>query len=580
MPTAVEVEGLRLKFPGAEELLFRDLSLSVRPGEKVLLLGPSGCGKSTLLQVMSGLIPRSIEVPMQADRLALPSSWGYVFQDPDSQFCMPYVDEEMAFVLENLRVPRQEMTARIRGLLERVGLRLPDLHTPIARLSQGMKQRLAIAGALALEPEVLFLDEPTALLDPEGTEQVWETVKEACGTATMVIVEHKIERVADFASRIVLFDAGGRIVADGPSESVFGAERERLYSAGIWYPGVWDDWRERGGLAPEAAPRGGGAGAGGETGSEHGASGGSGAGCENGAGGEGRNGGADSGSDAGVGSGYDVMESGSDTGVRGRNDGTVSAAGEPLLELDGFAAIRDLAFRVELASARVRPGEWIAITGPNGAGKSSLLLGLMRLIDTEGRYLVRGRPAEQVRQLAGELAFVFQNPEFQFVTNAVYDEVAYALRLDRADEREVAARTEELLRLFGLEGHRSKHPYQLSMGQKRRLSVACAVIKEQRVLLLDEPTFGQDARNTFAILERLERWRRDGTTILMVTHDERIVEDCATREWHVRGGVVEELPAGRFRGRNRHASGRGGRDAGGETAERGPAAGKEAAPCG
>ena len=119
-----------------------------QPVKKVLLLGPSGCGKSTLLQVLSGLIPQSIEVPMKADKLVTPASWGYVFQDPDSQFCMPYVDEELAFVLENLSVPREEMAAKIDFALRQVGLELADSHIPIASLSGGMKQRLAIASVL------------------------------------------------------------------------------------------------------------------------------------------------------------------------------------------------------------------------------------------------------------------------------------------------------------------------------------------------------------------------------------------------------------------------------------------------
>ncbi|VTR63149.1 ABC transporter-like protein [Actinobacillus pleuropneumoniae] len=157
--------------------MFKDLSFSAARGEKVLLLGPSGCGKSTLLQVLSGMIPRATEVPMKCEAQLVPRSWGYVFQDPDTQFCMPYVDEELAFVLENLSVPRDEMKERMQAVLHEVGLDLQELHVPIGHLSQGMKQRLALASALLLEPEVLFLDEPSALLDPEGREQIWSAVK-------------------------------------------------------------------------------------------------------------------------------------------------------------------------------------------------------------------------------------------------------------------------------------------------------------------------------------------------------------------------------------------------------------------
>ncbi len=221
---SLSVTNLRLKFPNEPTLIFKDLSFSVVPGEKVLLLGPSGCGKSTLLQVLSGIIPKSIEVPLKYDAIQLPESWGFVFQDPDTQFCMPYVDEELAFVLENIQVPRSEMDRRIEKqvprsemdrriekALEMVGLQGIPIHTQIHDLSQGMKQRLALASVLLLQPEVLFLDEPSALLDPDGVEQIWTSVKEVAAEKTVLIVEHKIDQIADWVDRVVLFkDNGGR----------------------------------------------------------------------------------------------------------------------------------------------------------------------------------------------------------------------------------------------------------------------------------------------------------------------------------------------------------------------------------
>jgi len=174
-----EVTRLRLKYPGEQSLVCKDLSIGVRRGEKVLLLGPSGCGKSTLLQVLCGLAPEAVPVALKYDSRVVPKRWGCVFQDPETQFCMPYVDEELAFIYENLQVPRAEMYDRMQDCLQRVGLRLDDMHTPIDTLSQGQKQRLALAAVLALEPEVMFLDEPTALLDPEATTVVWDGLK-AC----------------------------------------------------------------------------------------------------------------------------------------------------------------------------------------------------------------------------------------------------------------------------------------------------------------------------------------------------------------------------------------------------------------
>lgn len=502
MDVVAGVERLRLKFPGAPELTFRDLSLAIGRGERVLLLGPSGCGKSTLLQVLTGLIPAAVDVPIAADNIVVPERWGCVFQDPDTQFCMPYVDEELAFVLENLLVPRERMRATMEALLERVGLRLDDVHTPIAALSQGMKQRLAIAGALALEPEVLFVDEPTALLDPEGTRQVWETIREAGEGRTIVIVEHKIEHIVDYIDRVVLFNRKGEITADGAAGKVFAEYRHRLAEDGIWYPGVWEDYARSARCAQQELP---------------------------------------ALSRLPASSKASTLSSMS----KQPEAPASSVEGGGLIQLRDFEVFRGKTRKLAVREGRLSAGEWIAIVGPNGAGKSTLLLGLMRLLRMSGDYRLNGKPADAYRELSGEIAFVFQNPEFQFVTNSVYDEVAFSLRQEKRPESEVETKTEALLADFDLADRRGNHPFQLSLGQKRRLSVASAIVKEQRILLLDEPTFGQDAKNTFALLERLEAMRREGTAIVMVTHDPYIVSRFATRVWDVRAGELyaDMLPA-------------------------------------
>src|SRR5690606_23590576 len=240
METIANVENLRLKFPGDESLVFKDLSINIKKGEKVLLLGPSGCGKSTLLQVLSGIIPSSIEVPMKVDSLQVPAKWGYVFQDPDSQFCMPFVDEEIAFVLENLQIPKEQMSELIQYYLNQVGLDLEMVHTSIQTLSGGMKQRLAIASVLALDPDVLFLDEPTAMLDPGGTEEIWEVIKNVGQDKTLVIVEHKLDHVLELVERVILFNDVGEVIADGHKDDMLSRYQTLMREHGIWYPDAWD----------------------------------------------------------------------------------------------------------------------------------------------------------------------------------------------------------------------------------------------------------------------------------------------------------------------------------------------------
>ncbi|MDQ0206107.1 ABC transporter ATP-binding protein [Alkalicoccobacillus murimartini] len=464
------VKNLRLTFPGSGKLLFDDLSLSINKGEKVLILGPSGSGKSTLLQVLTGLVPQAIQLPLKADELIQPDSWGYVFQDPDSQFCMPYVDEELAFVFENLGVARKDMDHQIVAYLKQVGLEFEDVHIPISQLSQGMKQRLAIASVLALQPSTLVFDEPTAMLDPEGTEQIWDTIQTIGENKTVIIVEHKIDQVLDFVERVIVLDTEGQVIADGPTEQVFTTYKEKLREFGIWFPGVWEEY-----AASRVWTR----------------------------------------------SPQDVQE-------------------EPIIELNEYQVLRRKEVRLTVSDAEISAGDWICITGKNGAGKSTFLLGLMNVLRTKGTYLLHQSQVKKKDQVSDSIGFVFQNPEYQFVTNRVFDEVAFTLKREQKAEESIQETVRTCLQSFSLSQQENQHPYQLSVGQKRRLSVATAIVKNQTVLLLDEPTFGQDAKNTFALLEMIEQCRERGIAIVMVTHDMEILKYFATRVWTVQNEMLQE----------------------------------------
>ncbi|UPK44832.1 ABC transporter ATP-binding protein [Paenibacillus pabuli] len=486
----VGVTNLRCKFPGEQALVFQGLSLSVRQGEKVLLLGPSGSGKSTLLQILSGLIPRSVEIPMKCDDIQVPEQPGIVFQDPDTQFCMSYTDEEIAFVLENRNIPREQMPELIGQYLKQVGLSFEHNRTLIQSMSQGMKQRLAMASILAMEPDVLFLDEPTALLDDEGTSQVWDTVKQIAQDKTLIIVEHKINEIVEWVDRIIVLSPEGKIVADGPANQVFTDGRDMLREYGIWYPGVWE---ERGQTKAQMLV-----------------------------------------------TGEFIRYGATESESMDNKEGRASALPQPALEMQQFTGSRGKTPFIQVEQAKVWHGDWVGIVGANGAGKSSLLLSMMNILKTTGHYVVEGQSAGKTEQLADHIAFVFQNPEFQFVTNTVRDEVEFSLLSGKLTAEERGIRTDHMLEQFGLTDLSGRHPYQLSMGQKRRLSVASALVREQRILLLDEPTFGQDARNTFAMLSQLERLRREGTAIVMVTHDREIVNRYCNRIWTVDEGRLTD----------------------------------------
>lgn len=523
---SIGVTGLRAKYSGEEQLVFKDLSLHIPQGQKLLLLGPSGCGKSTLLHIMSGIIPGTIRMPMVAEHIEKPASWGFVFQDPDTQFCMSYVDEELAFVLENQRLPQAQMEQRIVEALATVQLRLPRLHTPIAELSQGMKQRLALAAALLLQPEVVFLDEPSALLDPEGKQMIWQSIRAALQQQTVIVVEHHINGILDWFDRVVVLDDAGSIIADEKPQTMFEQHKALLLQYGIWHPHIWEQaWQAK----PVRRFR-----------------------SVNSL----------------------KIKQNAHAGSTTKHDAMQSQAAPPLLELEGFSVTRG-ACTVEVPYAAAGQGEWIAITGVNGAGKSTLLLALARLLPSSGSYHLSGKPAPA--EIPEQISYVFQNPELQFITDTIIDEVLHSLLLRNeqadANENEQPLKRGSLLKLFTPRSKRGKsakakqrrqalteqamaaldqlklhvpyerHPYELSIGQKRRLSVLTALVEGRSVLLLDEPTFGQDARSTFVMLEWLLQLQAAGNTIVMVTHDEQIVTRFATQIWQVQDGQLNvKLP--------------------------------------
>ncbi|CAD2072965.1 Putative HMP/thiamine import ATP-binding protein YkoD [Jeotgalicoccus aerolatus] len=461
--TDINIHKLNLRFPEAQSKLFTDLSLSIRSGEKVLLLGPSGSGKSTLLNVMGGLIPAVIHTPMKAEVLNIPSDRAYVFQDPDAQFTMPQVNEELAFILENRSIPKEQMEPMFQTALKQTGLDIPfDLN--INHLSGGMKQKLAIASALLQDPDTLFLDEPTSMLDDESTKSLWNVIENIWEDRTVVIVEHRLDYIWDKVDRVILMSDKGEIIQQGTPDYILSHHKILLNQYGVWHPDSWQG-------APE----------------------------------------------------FNQIESMSETLLEVK-DFKLERRGQDILNIDYLS---------------IQKGEWITLEGKNGTGKSSLLLALMKLIPSDGEIYYQNKLIKKTKQIAGDVYPVFQNPELQFITHKVFDEI-YINMEPHFKYNDAVHKTEEILKQMGLSSTAHLHPLEISTGQKRRLSVATALGGLPKVLLLDEPTFGLDQKHAFSMLELFHHLVADGVTIIMITHDENIKLRYPSRRLLIEDGILHE----------------------------------------
>ena len=459
-----------------------DLDLTVRAGERVLLLGPSGSGKSTLLAALAGVLGGDDEGDSTGtltvgglDPRAARGAAGLVLQDPDAQVIMSRVGDDVAFGCENLGVPRDALWDRVREALELVGLAVPLDH-PTEALSGGQKQRLALAGALAMRPGLLLLDEPTANLDPDGVIDVRDAVGAVLDRtgATAVIVEHRVEAWLGVIDRVVVLGAGGTVVADGEPRAVLAQQGAALAAAGVWVPGREPRIPRRPGPADRTT----------------------------------------------------LLEAEAVTLARVADQPLAATVAHPL-------------------NLQVHAGEMLALTGPNGSGKTTLALTLGGLIPP-GAGVVRA--AQELaagadplpirwrsRELLTRIGSVFQTPEHQFLASTVRDELAIGLRALKLAPSEVTARVDELLDRLGLEAIAAANPFTLSGGQQRRLTVAAVLATRPRVLMLDEPTFGQDAVTWAALVELLEQLRSQGTAVVAATHDPLLVTAMGARELNLGG---------------------------------------------
>ncbi|HCJ49040.1 MAG TPA: ABC transporter ATP-binding protein [Microbacterium sp.] len=479
-PAAVHARGWGWRYAGRRLPAVRDVDVDIAPGERVLLLGASGAGKSTLLAGMAGLLGTEEDGraagAMQVDGddpAAHRGRVGLVLQDPDAGVVLSRVGDDVAFGCENLGVDPVEIPARVGEALSAVGLRVP-LERETARLSGGRKQRLAIAGVLAMRPGLLLLDEPTANLDPAGVSEVRRAVGDAVRSsgATLVVIEHRTDVWIDLMTRVIVLDADGGLLADGAPAEVFARHADALLAAGVWLPG-----------RPVELPA-----------------------------------------------------------LPSTPPGSVDA-----LRARGLSISRDGRTVVqEGLDLEVAAGAASILTGPNGAGKSTLALTLAGLLPehtgtVEAVSLPAGRRGMRPsrwssRELLTRIGTVFQDPEHQFLTQTVRDELAVGPRALKMTDAATSRIVDDLLERLGLTALARANPFTLSGGQKRRLSVATVLATAPQVIVLDEPTFGQDRRGWAGIIGLLQEQIGEGRAVVAVTHDDDVVRLLGGRRYALTGG--------------------------------------------
>jgi energy-coupling factor transporter ATP-binding protein EcfA2 len=485
-------ESLTIRHVGRKRPALRDLDLEWEEGERLLLLGPSGAGKSTLALCLDGVIPHALDAHWEGGSLTvdgrdtraaslaeLASNVGVLFQDPETQLVMLETDDEIAFGLENLGLSRDEMVERVAEARAAAGLG-PATPRRLDALSGGTKQRVALASLLAMRPRALVLDEPTANLDPVGAREVVTAFAALAirRERSFLLVEHRLDPLLRFIDRVAVLADDGRLAFADEPDRAFMERATELDRLGVWQPELAELARLLG------APR---------------------------------------------------MPRDANEAAALLLDRWPRAARTPQHALPSGAikvATRDLAYRyratdrdaVSGISLELHEGEIAAIVGANGAGKSTLGL------------LIAGalRPSHGAVSVRGDVAYVFQYPERGFLASTLREEVGYAARVGGR----IARDPDILLERFGLARLAEANPHSLSHGEKRRLSVASALVTSPNVLVLDEPTFGQDLRNTRELVALLREEQARGTTIVVITHDLSLVAELADRALAIAEGTI------------------------------------------
>ena len=502
----IELKDFSFQYKAQSEPTLKNLNLTIYKGEKVLIVGPSGSGKSTIGQCLNGIIP-NIYKGTSSGQFLIQGKEAFdlsiyekshlvstVLQDTDGQFIGLSVAEDLAFALENDMVDLGTMKERVQSWAERLDLMKLLDHRP-QDLSGGQKQRVSLAGVLIDESPILLFDEPLANLDPKSGQDIIDLIDqihEEQGTTT-IIIEHRLEDVLYRpVDRVILINQG-QVLYNGQSDELL--RTTLLAENGIREPLYLTTLRQLGQDIDQL---------------EH----------------------------------LDRLEDIELTGVnRSIPEATFTKTGETeeLLKLEQISfAYQENHPILKDISLTIPKGQRLAIVGKNGAGKSTLAKAICGFITTEGQYTSRGEDIKQesVKERAERVGYVLQNPNQMISTNMIFDEVALGLRLRGVSEEDIKERVYQVLKTCGLYEFRKWPISALSYGQKKRVTIASILVLGPEILVLDEPTAGQDQRTYTEIMEFLDSLQEKGHTIVMITHDMQLMLDYSDRALVVSDGQI------------------------------------------
>ncbi len=503
MEPIIEFRDFSFQYYTQKKPTLKNINLTIGRGEKVLIVGLSGSGKSTLGNCVNGLIPfvykgvitGSCTVKGKDTRsmsvAELSKTVGTVLQDSDGQFVGLTVGEDIAFAMENDCIDTQTMHKRVLDIAR--SIHIDDLldQAP-GELSGGQKQRVSLAGVMVDDVDILLFDEPLANLDPATGENTIELIDEISknGEKTVLIIEHRLEDVLHrHVDRIILFRDGSIIKDCSPDELLAGdlllktGIREPLYLTACKYAGIEIREEDHPGYIEELT--------------------------------------------------LSDEDKAKLVSWVSTNSEEYSIADDPVLEAEHLCFSYDgIKNAVDDVSFKVNRGEMLAIVGKNGAGKSTisrLLTGFLR--EDSGDILLHGRNIrdDTIFERGQKIGLVLQNPNQMICNTMIFDEVAYGLRNMHTPEDEVKSRVEEVLRVCGLYPFRSWPISALSYGQRKRVTIASIIVMRPDIIVLDEPTAGQDYRHYTDIMDFLKTLNRQGLTIIMITHDMHLMLEYCNR---------------------------------------------------